>query len=43
MAAIKPFKIEVPEERLAKLKRRLALTEFPGEPQDAGRRYGAPL
>ncbi|CAA7271338.1 unnamed protein product [Cyclocybe aegerita] len=38
-----PFKIEVTDEQLDLLKKKLALTTFPDELEDAGRDYGAPL
>ncbi|CAA7258511.1 unnamed protein product [Cyclocybe aegerita] len=41
--ADRPFKIEVTDEQLDSLKRKLALTTFPDELEDAGRDYGAPL
>ncbi|KAL5327917.1 hypothetical protein ACEPPN_005623 [Leptodophora sp. 'Broadleaf-Isolate-01'] len=44
MADIKPFKINVPDTSLAKLKQKLELTRFPeGELEEAGWDYGAPL
>ncbi|KAH9209198.1 epoxide hydrolase [Leptodontidium sp. 2 PMI_412] len=44
MASIRPFKIDVPDASLAKLKQKLELTRFPeGEVEDAGWDYGAPL
>ncbi|KXN83139.1 Putative epoxide hydrolase [Leucoagaricus sp. SymC.cos] len=38
-----PFKIAVPDEEIASLKKKLELTRFPDEIEDAGRDYGAPL
>ncbi|CZR66646.1 related to epoxide hydrolase [Phialocephala subalpina] len=43
MAQITPYKISVPEERLEKLKQKLQLVDFPGELDDTGWTYGAPL
>ncbi len=44
MADISPFKIEVPDESLSKLKQKLELTRFPeGEIEEAGWDYGVPL
>ncbi|KAJ3516691.1 hypothetical protein NLJ89_g963 [Agrocybe chaxingu] len=39
----RPFEIEVTDEQLDLLKKKLALTTFPDELEDAGRDYGAPL
>lgn len=43
MSQIAPYKIEVPEERLVKLKQKLQLVDFPEELEDAQWTYGAPL
>jgi hypothetical protein len=43
MANTKPYKIEVPEQMLQRLKQKLALTDFPEEIEDAGWAYGTPL
>ena len=43
MASITPFTVNVPEERLEKLRQKLELAEFPDELDDAGWDYGAPL
>ena len=43
MSQVKPYKISVPEERLQKLKQKLALTDFPDELEDAEWAYGSPL
>ncbi|KAL2061181.1 hypothetical protein VTL71DRAFT_7454 [Oculimacula yallundae] len=44
MATINPFKINVPDASLAKLKQKLELTRFPeGELEEAGWAYGVPL
>ena len=43
MASVKPFTVNIPTERLEKLRARLELTEFPDELDDAGWDYGAPL
>ncbi|PPQ96452.1 hypothetical protein CVT26_005123 [Gymnopilus dilepis] len=38
-----PFRINVPDERIALLKQKLALIDFPDELEEAGWEYGAPL
>ncbi|KAI5895058.1 alpha/beta-hydrolase [Schizophyllum commune H4-8] len=38
-----PFKIAIPDDRLALLQKKLELTIFPDELEDAGRDYGSPL
>ena len=43
MAAIKPFKIAVPDSQISDLKQRLALSRFPDELDSAGWSMGAPL
>ncbi|KAF9453152.1 alpha/beta-hydrolase [Macrolepiota fuliginosa MF-IS2] len=43
MSSETPFKIAVSDEDIALLKKKLDLTRFPDELQDAGRDYGAPL
>ncbi|KAF9453156.1 alpha/beta-hydrolase [Macrolepiota fuliginosa MF-IS2] len=43
MSAETPFKIAVPDEEIALLKKKLELTRFPDELEDAGRNYGVPL
>lgn len=43
MASITPFTVAVPNERLDRLRKKLELTEFPDELDDAGWDYGAPL
>ncbi len=43
MSAIKLYKINIEEERLAKLKLKLQQTDFPDELEDALWAYGAPL
>lgn len=43
MALISPFVLDVPQERLDLLERKLALTELPDELEGAGWSYGAPL
>lgn len=37
------FKISIPDESLALLRKKLALTSFPDELEDSGRKYGPPL
>ncbi|KAI0320756.1 Alpha/Beta hydrolase protein [Amylostereum chailletii] len=43
MSSETPFTIAVHDDKLASLKRKLALTEFPDELEDAGWDYGVPL
>ena len=43
MASVTPFTVNIPNDRLDKLRARLELTEFPDELDDAGWDYGAPL
>ncbi|KAF8846591.1 alpha/beta-hydrolase [Acephala macrosclerotiorum] len=43
MSQITPYRIEVPEERLVKLKQKLQLVDFPEELEDAEWTYGSPL
>ncbi|KAF9242603.1 Alpha/Beta hydrolase protein [Melanogaster broomeanus] len=38
-----PFSIAVPDEKLVALRRKLALTDYPDELDDAGWKYGAPM
>lgn len=40
MAPIRPYKIDISDERLEKLRRKLELADFPAEPE-AGTEYGA--
>ncbi|PPQ92837.1 hypothetical protein CVT25_004325 [Psilocybe cyanescens] len=42
-ASITPFKINIPDERIEFLHKKLALTTLPDELEDAGRDYGVPL
>lgn len=42
-AAITPFQINIPEERIELLQKKLALSILPDELEDAGRDYGVPL
>jgi len=43
MSKPQPFRISVPDEDIDILKRKLALTKFPDELEDAGWQYGVPL
>ena len=43
MSSPSPFKIAVPEEKLALLRTKLELVTWPDELEDAGSDYGAPL
>jgi hypothetical protein len=43
MAPIRPFKIDVPQADLDRLHQKLELTRLPGDVDDAGKDYGAPL
>ncbi|KAF9453140.1 alpha/beta-hydrolase [Macrolepiota fuliginosa MF-IS2] len=43
MSTEKPFKIAISDEDIALLRKKLDLTRFPDELEDAGRDYGAPL
>ena len=43
MSVETPFTINIPAERIARLKEKLSLVSFPGELEGAGRDYGAPL
>ena len=43
MASVTPFTIAVPNDRLDRLQKKLELTDFPDELDDAGWDYGAPL
>lgn len=38
-----PFKISIPDDRIERLKQKLALTDFPDELENAGWEYGVPL
>ena len=38
-----PFKIDIPDQKIALLKQKLALTHFPDELEEAGWAYGVPL
>ena len=38
-----PFKIAIPDERIERLKQKLALTDFPDELENSGWEYGVPL
>lgn len=43
MAAVTPFKIDIPQEKLDRLKAKLAAADFPNELEGAGWDYGSPL
>ena len=43
MAGIEPYKIAIPQEKLDRLKQKLALTDFPDELDEAAWDYGSPL
>jgi pimeloyl-ACP methyl ester carboxylesterase len=43
MAQISPYKISIPQEKLDRLKQKLALADFPDELEGANWDYGAPL
>lgn len=43
MASVTPYKVAVSDDRLDRLRKKLELTEFPDELDDAGWDYGAPL
>ena len=43
MASPKPYKINVSQEKIDRLKQKLALADFPNELDDSGWDYGSPL
>lgn len=43
MAPIEPYKINISDDRLSRLKQKLALADFPDELEDAAWDYGSPL
>lgn len=43
MSQVKPFKIEIPQARVDRLKQKLAATDFPPEIEGSGWEYGVPL
>ena len=43
MSEVKPYKISVNEDKLARLKQKLALADFPDEIDGVGWSYGSPL
>ena len=43
MAEIDPYKVAIPQEKLDRLKQKLALADFPDELDEAAWDYGAPL
>ncbi|KAK6073284.1 epoxide hydrolase [Seiridium cupressi] len=43
MSQVKPFKIDIPQSRVDRLKQKLAATDFPTEIEGSGWEYGAPL
>jgi hypothetical protein len=43
MSTIRPFQISIPDEAIELLHKKLDLTRLPGELDDAGWEFGAPL
>ncbi|KAH6658664.1 Alpha/Beta hydrolase protein [Truncatella angustata] len=43
MSPVKPFRVDIPQERLDRLKQKLATTDFPTDIEGSGWEYGAPL
>ena len=43
MASVKPYTINIPQDQIDKLRKKLDLAEFPDELDDSGWDYGTPL